>query len=84
MNLLTKKKTHIQKGGEIFGSGKYIFDFQENDLGDMTLIFVGNKENCITALIKDEEPSIIELNGFSYYKSCNIWTISSFTQIINF
>jgi len=70
-NLLTKKKIHIQKGGEIFGSGKYKFDFQENDLGDMKLIFIGNKENCITALIKDDEPNIVDLNGFSYYKSCN-------------
>jgi hypothetical protein len=70
-NLLTKKKLHSQKGGEIFGSGKYKFDFQENDLGDMKLIFIGNKENCITALIKDDEPNIVDLNGFSYYKSCN-------------
>jgi hypothetical protein len=70
-NLLTKKKIHSQKGGEIFGSGKYKFDFQENDLGDMKLIFIGNKENCITALIKDDEPNIVDLNGFSYYKSCN-------------
>jgi len=70
-NLLTKKKIHTQKGGEIFGSGKYKFDFQENDLGDMKLIFIGNKENCITALIKDDEPNIVDLNGFSYYKSCN-------------
>ena len=70
-NLLTKKKIHTQKGGEIFGSGKYKFDFQENDLGDMKLIFIGNKENCITALIKDDEPNTVDLNGFSYYKSCN-------------
>lgn len=70
-NLLTKKKLHSQKGDEIFGSGKYKFDFQENDLGDMKLIFIGNKENCITALIKDDEPNIVDLNGFSYYKSCN-------------
>lgn len=70
-NLLTKKKIYNQKGGEIFGSGKYKFDFQENDLGDIKLIFIGNKENCINALIKDDEPNIVDLNGFSYYKSCN-------------
>lgn len=72
MNLLNKKRTKVQKGGEIFGNGKYVFDFQENDLEDMTIIFVGNKENCITGIINYEEPTVIDLNGFSYYKSCNI------------
>ena len=72
MNLLNKKRTKVQKGGEFFGNGKYVFDFQENDLDDMTIFFVGNKENCITGIINYEEPDVVDLNGFSYYKSCNI------------
>lgn len=72
INLLTKKNTYIQKGGTIFGTGKYKFDFQENDLGDMQIIFIGNKENCITGLIKIEEPNVLDVNGFSYFRSCNI------------
>ena len=72
INNKSRCKTKKQSGGFIFGNGKYKFDFVENDLGDIIMIFIGNKENCLTAIIKEAEPNIVDLNGFSYYKSCNI------------
>ena len=72
INNKSRCKTKKQSGGFIFGNGKYKFDFVENDLGDIIMVFIGNKENCLTAIIKEEEPNIVDLNGFSYYKSCNI------------
>ena len=72
INNKSRCKTKKQSGGVIFGNGKYKFDFVENDLGDIIMIFIGNKENCLTAIIKEAEPNIVDLNGFSYYKSCNI------------
>lgn len=77
MNLLKNKKKgtkkQIQSGGVIFGNNKYKFDFKEDIQDDIIIIFIGNKENCITAIIYKDNPDVIELQSFGYYKSCNIY-----------
>ena len=70
------RKTHktIKKtlnGGDIYGKGKYKFDFKVDKDDDLTKIFIGNYIDCFIGLIHSTNPTELIIQGFGYNKYCN-------------
>jgi len=58
-------------GGEIYGKGKYKFDFKVDKDDDLTKIFIGNHIDCFIGLIHSNNPTELIIQGFGYNKYCN-------------
>lgn len=71
-NLLKRNKTLKQNGGEIYGQGKYKFDFKIDKDEHETRIFIGNRHNCFLGSIFNDRPNILIIQGFNFHKECNI------------
>ena len=71
-NLLKRKKTLKQNGGEIYGKGKCKFDFKIDKDENETRIFIGNRHNCFLGSIFKDEPNKLIIQGFNFHKECNI------------
>lgn len=74
-NIKQKKKFKTIKytlnSGEIYGKGKYKFDFKVDKDDDLTKIFIGNHIDCFIGLMHSNNPIELIIQGFGYNKYCN-------------
>lgn len=70
-NRKLKTIKNILNGGEVYGKGKYKFDFKVDKDNDLTKIFIGNHIDCFIGLIHSNNPTELIIQGFGYNKYCN-------------